>query len=249
MDIHVLRAFSDNYVFVLQASGSREVAVVDPGEARPVEAFLSREGLTLGTVLLTHHHRDHSGGVRALREQWPHAEVVGFAQSRARELITRPVNDGESLTVCGRPVEVMHIPAHTLDHLGYYFPVCQADARSHLFAGDTVFPGSVGNLFEGTPEGLFAALQRIRALPAETSLWYAHEYSVMLLREAVRMEPWNERTRSRLAAAERQPSIPGRLAEEVETNPFFHWDLDYVVEMFGTNPGFETFSRILTAAG
>lgn len=207
-------AFKDNYIWLLVSGG--RAAVVDPGDPLPVIDRLETLGLRLETILITHHHADHQGGITALLERWQ-AEVYG----PGNESITgcnRPLLGGETISVLGQQVSVLAVPGHTLGHLAYYVP-------GALFCGDTLFGAGCGRLFEGTPAQMSASLSKIAALPDDTKIYCAHEYTEANLRFALAVEPENTALLDRVqrVAALRtagQPSIPSKLSEEKASNPF-----------------------------
>ena len=213
-EISLIPAFKDNYIWLL-TRGKRAV-VVDPGDAAPVIAHLEADDLTLEGILITHHHADHQGGVAELKARWP-VEV----HAPANESITgctRPLSGGEQIDILGQAVDVMAVPGHTLGHLAYLAP-------GALFCGDTLFGAGCGRLFEGTPEQMSASLDSIAALPDDTLVYCAHEYTEMNLRFALAVEPENAALQVRVAkvAALRAaglPSVPSTLGEEKATNPF-----------------------------
>ena len=212
--ILLIPAFKDNYIWLLVRDGC--AAVVDPGDPLPVMEQLEALGLQLETILITHHHADHQGGVSALLKHWQ-AEVFG----PGNESITgcnRPLYGGETITVLGQPVSVMAVPGHTLGHLAYFIP-------GALFCGDTLFGAGCGRLFEGTPAQMSHSLAQIAALPDDTLVYCAHEYTEANLRFAVAVEPLNAALLDRVKRVTElrsagQSSVPSTLAEEKATNPF-----------------------------
>ncbi len=212
--ILLIPAFKDNYIWLLISGG--RAAVVDPGDPAVVMEQLDRLGLQLETILITHHHADHQGGVAALLERWQ-AEVFG----PGNESITgcnRPLCGGETITVLGQQVSVMAVPGHTLGHLAYYLP-------GALFCGDTLFGAGCGRLFEGTPAQMSNSLAQIAALPEETLIYCAHEYTEANLRFAVAVEPLNVALGERVKRvaelrANGLSSVPSTLGDEKASNPF-----------------------------
>ena len=238
---------SDNYVFVLDDGAGPEVLVVDPGEAGPVLEFLEREGLVPAALLLTHHHGDHVGGVAELVDRFPALSVLGAARDRRRlPHVTIHVGEGDEVPLLDRRARVIEVPGHTSGHIAWFFP--DGADGGDLFSGDTVFGGTIGNLFEGTPDDIFGALVKIRALPPATRLWCAHEYTRTYVREAARFDPDNTRLAERLrrleAADPSQPTVPLTLEEERATSPFFRWDDPSLVARVGTEPGLPAFRRL-----
>ena len=249
MQVLTLRAFSDNYIFLLLDDSAAEAAAVDPDDAGPVLEHLRGSGRRLSAILNTHHHQDHVGGNRALAERYPGVPVFGGAGDRGRiPCQTHYLHEGEEIAVCGTRSVVLEVPGHTRAHVAYFFAT--ADGRGgDLFSGDTVFGGTIGNLFEGTPDVIFKSVQKIRALPSQTRIWCSHEYTLQYVRESAGIEPSNARLAERLrtleaAAPAGRPTVPLRLDEECETNPFFRWDDPDLTASLRTRAGIETFRRL-----
>jgi len=217
IQITALPAFTDNYIWLLQNPETRHCAVVDPGDAAPVQAWLqANPDWTLSDILITHHHHDHVGGVEALKKLTD-AKVWGPANEKipARDVA---LNDNDRLTVLGRDFEVIDVPGHTLGHIAFYH-------YGVLLCGDTLFAAGCGRLFEGTPEQMHHSLSRLAALPAETLVYCAHEYTLSNLRFAIAVEPDNADIAARLdkVTQQRQAGIvtlPSNLGLEWRTNPF-----------------------------
>jgi hydroxyacylglutathione hydrolase len=219
MTLHPLPAFSDNYIWVLH-DGRRALAV-DPGEARGLQAWLQQQGLQLDTILVTHHHADHTGGVAQLREATG-ARVIGPAY----EDIPRPlqgVQEGDSVQVLGRDFTVLDVPGHTAGHVAFYAP--DVDGQPLLFCGDTLFSAGCGRLFEGTPAQMLDSLQRLAALPEHTRVCCTHEYTLANLRFAQAADPDNAALTAHTHHCEalRQrnlPTLPSSIGLEKQINPF-----------------------------
>ena len=213
-EIFSIPAFKDNYIWLLVRG--RQAFVVDPGDAGPVIARLEGDGLDLVGILVTHHHADHQGGVAALCARYA-AEVYAPANESITG-VTRPLLGGEMLDVLGTPVQVLAVPGHTLGHLAYLAP-------GVLFCGDTLFGVGCGRLFEGTPGQMSASLAKIAALPDQTLIYCAHEYTEMNLAFALTVEPDNVALRQRAVEVRHlrlagQASVPFSLGDEKATNPF-----------------------------
>ncbi len=213
-----LSAFHDNYIWMILHPKNRRCLVVDPGDATPVLTTLEEMGLTLEGILITHHHPDHTSGIKTLHR---HTQAPVYGPSTERiPLLKHPLHDGDTLTF--EPLEltltIMSVPGHTRGHIAYY-------GDEKLFCGDTLFAAGCGRLFEGTAEQLYQSLQKIATLPPQTALYCAHEYTKKNLRFAQSIEPENPAIAQRLASViatrrANRPTIPSRLFEEFETNPF-----------------------------
>jgi hydroxyacylglutathione hydrolase len=230
MNLLALPAFADNYIWMLH-DGARAV-VVDPGDAAPVVDALSRLKLSLGGILVTHHHGDHVGGVDALRPllQGP---VHGPATERIPVPFT-PHAEGDVVDVLGLRFRVLDVPGHTAGHIAY----AQLDEPEAplLFCGDTLFSAGCGRLFEGTPAQMHASLSKFASLPGDTRVCCTHEYTLSNLRFASAVEPDNadiaaytEHCQATRAAG--QPTLPSSVALELKINPFLRCTQPDVVRM------------------
>ena len=207
--------------------------VVDPGDAAPVLQALEEQGLTLAAILVTHHHADHVGGVRALH-QATDAQVFGPAREEVPAPFT-PVMQGDQLDLLGQTVQVLDVPGHTAGHVAYFLP--NAQPQPVLFCGDTLFSGGCGRIFEGTPAQMLASLDRLAALPAATQVCCAHEYTLSNLQFALAVEPRNSDLRTYVAQCQQlrakgSPTLPAQLGTELQINPFLrarHPDVRHAV--------------------
>jgi len=226
LTISPIPAFSDNYIWCLADSRTGKALVVDPGQAAPVEEHLDRHGLLLDTILVTHHHQDHVGGITELRKQHPACRVTVPAESPFRAG-TDLVRDGDSLLWQGIRFQVIGVPGHTLDHVAYFSD--QTREEPLLFCGDTLFVCGCGRLFEGSPAQMRQSLQRLRSLPDDTRVYCAHEYTLANLKFARNLLPENNSLErfgqhcQELRDAGK-PTVPARLGDEKRMNPFLRWD-------------------------
>jgi hydroxyacylglutathione hydrolase len=214
-------AFNDNYLWLIH--DGTHAAIVDPGDAAPVLARLSALHLSLAAILLTHHHADHVGGVPQLLQQFQ-VPVYG-PRDESIDGVTVALSEGDTVTVpeLGLQLQVLDVPGHTRGHIAYHAP-----AEGWLFCGDTLFGAGCGRLFEGTPQQMADSLAKLAALPAQTAVYCAHEYTLANLRFACEVEPENQALQQRLASdrAKRdqgQPTIPTQIGIERATNPFLRW--------------------------
>jgi hydroxyacylglutathione hydrolase len=222
--IERIEAFNDNYIWLIEDGSS--AVVIDPGDAQPVIQQLNDRSLTLSAVLITHHHFDHVGGVELLRQQYPDIVVYAPRNSPYQDGdIT--VSDGDSLTLLGIQFDVIAVPGHTLDHIAYF----NASWHDHpvLFCGDTLFAGGCGRVFEGTHQQMHHSLQLLAALPNDTAVYCAHEYTLANLLFAQAVEPNNAELKLRVEAvkAARQDNlatVPTSIGLELATNPFLRCD-------------------------
>ena len=195
--------------------------VVDPGDPQPVIKALQRLGVKLDTILVTHHHHDHTGGVNALRDATG-AAVFGPARESIPEPLTR-LNDGDTLVALGLSFKVLDVPGHTAGHIAFY---CEdLEGSPLLFCGDTLFSGGCGRLFEGTPAQMLASLDKLAALPEATRVCCTHEYTLSNLKFALAVDPHNEVLQRYMKSAQAlrdngQPTLPSTLALERQINPF-----------------------------
>lgn len=224
LEIIQIPVLSDNYVYLIHDRASGATAVVDPAEAAPVQAALAERGWTLTHVLNTHHHPDHTGGNLALKAATGCAIVGNRADAARLPGLDVGVGEGDSVTLGGFTAQVLDVSGHTVGHIAYWFPQAAA-----LFCGDTLFALGCGRMFEGDPATFWASLAKLRALPDETRVYCAHEYTLSNWRFAASVDPDNAALQARGAAIcdlrERGvPTVPSLLADEKATNPFLRAD-------------------------
>ena len=219
MKLLAIPAFSDNYLWLLH--DGRDALVVDPGQATPVLDCLRKLQLTLKTILVTHHHHDHVGGVDEIRKATG-AQVFGPAREKIPQP-AQPLLDGDAVQALDLTFRVLDVPGHTSGHIAY-FAECANDAPL-LFCGDTLFSGGCGRLFEGTPAQMLASLDTLAALPGNTRVCCAHEYTLANLRFASAADPDNAELKTYLAhcqdlRAQGIPTLPSTIGQERAINPF-----------------------------
>lgn len=219
MKLVALPAFSDNYIWMLH--DGREALVVDPGDAAPVAEALDSLGLALTGILVTHHHGDHVGGLCELQ-----ARLAGPVHGPAHERMPVDVvahEAGDTVPWRGITFRVLDVPGHTAGHIAYFAEA--APGGPLLFCGDTLFSAGCGRLFEGTPAQMHHSLAQLAALPGDTRVCCAHEYTLSNLRFAHAAEPGNARLvehtgHCQALRAAGHPTLPSTIALERQINPF-----------------------------
>ncbi|MGH8453671.1 MAG: hydroxyacylglutathione hydrolase [Nevskiales bacterium] len=230
LSVSAIPALKDNYIWALRRDDHPEAVVVDPGEVEPVQRWLEARGLTLGAILVTHHHWDHTHGIGGLRARWP-VPVHGPArESQPIEALSHPLHPGDSLRVDCLDAEfkVIDIPGHTLGHIALH-------GENVLFSGDTLFSAGCGRLFEGTAEQMHDSLQRLAVLPTDTRVYCGHEYTEANLAFALTVEPDNTDAREHLARTREtrragKSSLPSTIGLERKINPFLRCDLPKIAQ-------------------
>lgn len=218
MPIDILPILNDNYAYIVHEDG--KAAVFDPGESAPVIQHLHDNALSLETIFLTHHHGDHIGGAKELKQHYNAQIVAPAAEDNRIPGIDIPVTEKTTCECVGYPVTVIETPGHTSGHVSFYIPDINA-----LFCGDTLFSMGCGRLFEGTAEQMWDSLQKLTALPDDTALYCGHEYTLDNGRFCLTIEPDNDALQNRVKEVMRlrqagHPTIPSTLDLEKQTNAF-----------------------------
>lgn len=216
MNLTSIPAFQDNYIWVLSEHDGR-CLIVDPGEAAPILKALDENHWQPEAILLTHHHNDHVGGVNELRQKFPNIVVYGPAETQHKGT-TQIVSEGDQLSILGCEFSVFATPGHTLGHICYF-------STPYLFCGDTMFSGGCGRLFEGTADQMFTSFCKIDALPEDTLICCAHEYTLANIKFALSLLPedpdLNEYYRKvNELRAKNQKTLPTTLKNERRINVF-----------------------------
>jgi len=216
----------DNYIWLIIVD--RHCVIVDPAQAKPVISLVNELDLLPSAILITHHHHDHIGGVKALLEQYPELKIFAnksstFAKSHPQNFVT--ASDAKELTLTNSSLKInaISVPGHTIDHMAYQY-------NEHCFCGDTLFSAGCGRLFEGSAEQMYDSLLKLKALRADTLFYPAHEYTHSNLIFAHHVEPDNQVIKKQLAKANKcqqqgVPTLPCSLTQELKINPFLRCEL------------------------
>lgn len=236
MELIPLPAFSDNYIWILH--DHERALVVDPGEPSGVLTWLKEHGIVLDTILITHHHPDHTGGVDAIRSATG-ARVFGPLREKMPEPLQR-LGAGHCVEVLGLKFDVLEVPGHTAGHIAYF---CEnIEGNPLVFCGDTLFSGGCGRLFEGTPAQMLDSLKRLSQLPDPTLVCCTHEYTLSNLRFAVAVDPDNTDLQKHLShcqslRAQNLVTLPSSIGLEKRINPFLRTEQEAVVRAAHAHAG------------
>jgi hydroxyacylglutathione hydrolase len=219
-DLITIPCLSDNYAYLLRDQTSGQVAVIDVPEAGPIKSELAARGWTLSQVWITHHHWDHVDGLDDLLASHP-AQVVGAAADAHRlPKLDLAVHEGDTVILGTLTAQILDVSGHTINHIAYYVPGAKA-----AFTADSLMALGCGRLFEGTPEQMWTSMQKLMALPANTTVCSGHEYTASNAKFAFTVDPSNAALILRsmeitAARAKGDPTVPSQLSTELETNPF-----------------------------
>lgn len=220
LQIHQFPCLSDNYGYLIHDPVAGVTAAIDTPDANAIERALADTGWKLTFILNTHHHADHAGGNLALKERTG-CVIIGCRADAARiPGIDIKLSDGETFDFGNHRARILETPGHTVGHICYVF-----DADRAAFVGDTLFSMGCGRLFEGTPAQMWNSLQKLMAVPDDTRIFCAHEYTTKNGHFAETLEPASAALAARMAEvnalrAAGQPTVPSTLGLEKATNPF-----------------------------
>ncbi|PIE47454.1 MAG: hydroxyacylglutathione hydrolase [Gammaproteobacteria bacterium] len=230
IQITPLNAFTDNYIWALVHENHKQLIVVDPGQAEPVESFINAHNLELTAIWITHKHADHTGGVNKLRETYPLVNII--ADERHGVKADYIVKEGSRFSTWGYNIDVLKVVGHTQDHLAF---VLNIDEKKHIFCGDTLFSGGCGRVFTGDMQAMYKSLLTLNSFEADTLFYPAHEYTANNLKFGLFIEPDNTAMQQWLKKVEKltldnQPSLPTTLEVERLINVFLRVNEPTVIE-------------------
>ncbi|XP_061713115.1 hydroxyacylglutathione hydrolase, mitochondrial [Cydia pomonella] len=248
MDVKILPALQDNYMYLIIDKATREAAIVDPVEPNSVVLAVQEHNATLTTVLTTHHHWDHAGGNENLVKMVPNLQVYG-GDDRIGAL-TNKVQHQSKFNIGNLNVQCLFTPCHTAGHICYFVSAPEEGSDPAVFTGDTLFLGGCGRFFEGTADQMYRALVEILSkLPDQTKVFCGHEYTLQNLKFASFVEPENEEIKKKIAWSEHKrmlgkPTVPSTIAEEKLYNPFMRVMESTVMQHAKTTDVIETMKAI-----
>lgn len=235
LEVHMFPCLSDNYAYLVHDSEKNLTAAIDTPEVAPINRALAEKDWSLTHIFNTHHHFDHAGGNLELKEKWK-CTIVG-SKSDAKRIpgIDVEVGEGDSYQFGNHTARIYDVSGHTLGHIAYHF-----ENDKILFSGDALFALGCGRLFEGKPDQMWSSLQKLAAMPDDTLVYCAHEYTQANAQFALSVEPQNAALVERakdiiLLRAKGQATIPSTIGLEKQTNPFLRPMSPDLQETLGLN--------------
>ncbi|HEX5509872.1 MAG TPA: hydroxyacylglutathione hydrolase [Pseudolabrys sp.] len=227
-EIRLFKCLNDNYGVLIHDPENGATAAIDAPEAAPIEAALAAAGWKLTDILVTHHHADHTGGIRALKEKHRCRVVAPAAEAAEIPAVDRTLREGDKVSIGKLAANVIETPGHTLGHISYWF-----HRNDIAFVGDTLFSIGCGRVIEGTAEMMWDSLCKLRDLPETTKIYCGHEYTLANIKFAQTIEPNNEALAARAREARQQIeagqfTIPVTIGAEKKENPFLRADVPEV---------------------
>lgn len=246
LEIHQFPCLSDNYGFLLHDPESGETAAIDTPDGAEYLRQAEASGWRITQIWNTHWHPDHAGGNAAIVAATG-AKVTAPSEVERIAAIDTVIGEGDTVTLGRWQAHVIDVSGHTNGHVAYHLP-----EASLAFVGDSVFALGCGRMFEGEPQQFWDSLCRIKALPPETMLYCAHEYTQGNARFALHADPDNQPLKDYAADVDRkrsagEPTVPTPLARELDTNPFLRADTDALRRRWGGVTPAETFAALRAA--
>jgi hydroxyacylglutathione hydrolase len=221
MKIQIIPCLKDNYSYLIIDEEKNSACVIDPSEADPIIKYLENNNIKLKFILNTHHHYDHVGGNKKLKEKYG-VSVLGYKEDKERiPEIDILLKDQEIWIHENFEAKIIHVPGHTLGHICFYFY-----KEESVFTGDTLFSLGCGKLFEGTHSQMFNSLMKLKTLPQNTKMFCGHEYTKQNSRFCIAHDKNNKKLKAKIDHIEQKlkdglPTIPSTIKDELECNIFF----------------------------
>ena len=240
IEIEIVPALSDNYIYIVHNQNKSLTAVIDPGDAEPVNKSLKEKNWVLNQIINTHHHYDHTAGNDTLIKA-SNAKLIAPLYDKQRiQDVDQFVSDKDSIQIAGFDAEVIYTPGHTLGHVCYYLK-----NEKILFSGDTLFRLGCGRVFEGTMEDMKNSLKKLVNLPDDITVFCGHEYTLSNAKFCISLEPNNNELNKKYEEIlnlrnDKKPTIPFNLGEEKQLNPFLSTKSAFY-ETFKKNNNFNDF--------
>ncbi|MET0546764.1 MAG: hydroxyacylglutathione hydrolase [Caulobacterales bacterium] len=246
LQIHMFPCLNDNYGFLIHDPQSGETASIDTPEAGPILAAAKAKGWTITQIWNTHWHPDHAGGNAAIKAETGCVIYGPKGEAAKIPMIDHAVDDGDQVRLGQYEARVLNVGGHTMGHIAYHFP-----SENVAFVGDTLFALGCGRVFEGTPQQMWTSLSKLAALPPETKIYCAHEYTQSNARFAITIEPDNAALQARkksidAARTKGEPTVPTTIAAELASNPFLRADTASVREAVDLKqaPAWQVFAEV-----
>lgn len=223
LEIHLFAYLSDNYGVLLHDPASGETVAVDAGDGDAYLAALKEKGWTLTQLWITHHHWDHTQGLEQIKAVTGCTVIGPEENSKTIAGLDAWLKDGDTFEFAGRKVHIIATPGHTTDMINFHLP--EEGPGGIVFTGDTLFTLGCGRIFEGTPQMMWDSLRKLMALPPQTVVYSAHEYTLANAKFALSVDPGNTLLQARAKSFEAmrargEATVPTTMAEELQTNPF-----------------------------
>jgi hydroxyacylglutathione hydrolase len=247
LQVHQFACLSDNYGFLLHDPESEETACIDTPDAEAYLREAAHKGWQITQIWNTHWHPDHAGGNAAIKAATGCKIVASASEADKTEGVDRVVRQGDIVCLGDWEAHVIDVGGHTNGHIAYHLP-----AAHMAFVGDSVFALGCGRMFEGTAPQFWASLSRLKALPPDTLLYCAHEYTQSNARFALHADPdnlalQNYAQRVDKCRAQGLPTVPTSLARELAANPFLRADDPGLQARWGGGDAVATFAALRAA--
>ena len=247
LEVHQFPCLSDNYGFLLHDPTSGETACIDTPDADAYLREADAKGWRITQIWNTHWHPDHAGGNAAIKAATGCTITAPRVDAPKIAGVDRTVANGDTVSLGEWTAEVIDVGGHTMGHIAYHLP-----EAGLAFVGDSLFALGCGRMFEGTPPQFWTSLSRLRALPGETTLYCAHEYTQSNARFALHADPDNVELQQYAREVDQrrargEPTVPMQLERERRTNPFLRADEEDIRNRWGGSSPPETFARLRAA--